>query len=55
MKSCDIALKIIKAVAGCFSCLIELDAVEFFHDIDMIGNLKIRNEGFAELLDLDIL
>ena len=55
MESCDVALKIVEAVAGCFSCLVELDTVKLFHDINVIRNFEIGNEGLAELLDLYIL
>lgn len=54
MQSCNITSEIIEAVAGSFSCGIEVNSVEFFHNIDMIGNFKVRGKGFAELFDLDV-
>ncbi len=54
MQSCNITSEIIEAVAGSFSCGIEVNSFEFFHNIDMIGNFKVRGKGFAKLLDFDV-
>ena len=54
VQTCNIAQQIIKAHAGHAACGILIDAVKRLHDINVMGNLKIRYDGIAEALYLDV-
>ena len=55
MQSCDIAHQIVETVSCYFSGAVQIDTVEFLHDLGVIGNLEIRNNGLAVFLDLHVL
>ena len=48
VQSCDIAHQVVEAVTSNFSCGIQIDTVEGFHDVCVVRNFEIRNNGFAE-------
>ncbi len=50
-----VSLEIIETVSAGPSGGIKIDAVKSFHDINVIRDLIIRNNGIAESFDLDIL
>ena len=50
MKSCDVTHEIIESVSGYLSCAVKVDAVELLHDVNVIGYLKIGNNGLAKFL-----
>ena len=54
MEPCDIAHEVIEAVAGNFPCAFQVDAVETFHDIRMVGDFKIRHNRLAEFFDFNV-
>ena len=54
VKSGDIAHEIIETVARNLASRVEVNAVEFFHYLGVIRNLKIRNLGFTVALDFNI-
>ena len=54
MESGNVAHEVVETVAGDVACGVEVDAVEALHDICVVGNLKIGNDGLAEFLDLDV-
>ena len=55
MKACDVAHKVIETVSGNTSCGIKIDAVKAFHDVCVIRNLEIGNNGLTEPLNLNVL
>ncbi len=54
VKSCNITHKIIETVSRNTSCCIQVNTVEAFHDIRMIGYLKIGNHRLAVLCYLNV-
>ena len=54
MQSRDIAHQIIETIAGYTACAVQINTVKGIHNISMIGDLKIRNDGLAVFLDLHI-
>ena len=55
MQSCNIAHEIIEAIACNLSCRLKVNAVYLFHDISVIGDLKVGNSRLAEDLQLHVL
>ena len=51
----DIAHQVVEAVAGDAPRAVEVDTRETLHNVGMIRDLEIGNDGFAELLALDVL
>ena len=47
MQSGDISHQIVESVSCNFSCTFQIDPIESFHDLRMIRNLKIRNNGLS--------
>ena len=54
METCNISHEIIEAVSCYLSCGVKVDAVHLFHNIRVIGNLKIGNVRLAEAFKLHI-
>ena len=48
MQTRDVAHQVIEAIACNLSCAIQINTVEGFHNICVIRNFKIGNNGFAE-------
>ena len=55
MQTRDIAHQIIETVSGNFSGAVQIDAIEFLHDLCMIRNLKSRDDRLTKLLQFYIL
>ena len=55
MKPGNIPHKIIEPIACHLPCCIQINAVKAFHNIRVIGNLKIRHYRISEFLNLYIL
>ena len=55
MDSCCITHQIIETITAGTSCTLLIQTVQTIQDICMIRNLKIRNYGLAEFLDLYVL
>ena len=55
MKTGNVTHQIVETVSCYFSGAVQIDTVEFLHDLGMIGNLEIRNNGLAVFLDLHVL
>ena len=54
MKPCNIAAKVIEAVARDVSCGVKVDAVEALHDVGVVGNIEVGHYRLAVLRDLDV-
>ena len=54
MQPCNISHQIIKSVSCHFPGTVQINAVKAFHNLRMIGNLKIRNSRLAVFLNLHI-
>ena len=54
MEPGDVTAEIVKAVSAGFPGTVDVDAVELFHDIHMIGDFKLRYKGIPEALHLHI-
>ena len=54
MQAGDVSHQIIEAVSGHPAGAVQIDAVEGFHDVRMIGHLEIRDHGLAEALQLHV-
>ena len=55
MQAGDVAGQIVKSLSARAPCAVDIDAVEFFEDIEMIGHLEIGRHGLQKALALDIL
>ena len=55
MKSGDVAHEIIEAVARNLARGVEVNTVELFHDIGVVGYLEFGYKRLAEALDLNVL
>ena len=55
MNSCDVAHQIIETITCYFSCTVQIQTIERFHDFCMIRNFKIRNHRLTETFDLYVL
>ncbi len=54
MEPCNITHKVVETIARNSAGSLHINAVESLHNIGVIRNLKIRNERFAESLNLNI-
>ena len=54
VQTCNVAHEVIEAVAGDAACGVHIDAVEALHNLGVIGNIKIGDDGLAEALDLNV-
>ena len=54
MKSCDVTHQVIETVTCNTSCSIKVYTMEFFHDLCMIRDLKIRYLGLTKTLNLNV-
>ena len=48
VQSCDIAHQVVETVTSYFSSAVQVDAAEAFHNICVVRDFEIRNNGFAE-------
>ena len=54
MKSCDVTHQVIETVTCNTHCSIKVYTMEFFHDLCMIRDLKIRYLGLTETLNFHV-
>ena len=54
VQTCNVANEVIEAVAGDAACGVHINAVEALHNLGVIGNIEIGDDGLAEALDLNV-
>ena len=55
VKSGNIAHQIVETVAGYLSGAVQIDAVEFFHNLGVVGDFEVGNNRFTVFLNFHIL
>ena len=50
MQSRNVSHQVVKTVSGNFSCAVQINTIERFHNVCVIWNLKIRNDRIAKTL-----
>ena len=53
MQAGNVARQIVKSLSRGPARRIDVDAVQAFEDVDVLGNVKIRNDRLAEALEID--
>ena len=54
MQPCDVARQIIESLSRSAAGGIDVDAVQFFENVEVIGNFKIGNDRFPEAFEFDV-